>query len=53
MFWTRKALLYVPGAKVILQGSKTVQTETDEKGRYCFQAVEAGAYTITAEFSQP
>ncbi len=41
---------YVPGAKVILQGSKTIQTETDEKGRYSFQAVEAGAYTITASF---
>ena len=41
---------YVPGAKVILQGSKTIQAETDEKGRYCFQAVEAGAYTITASF---
>src|SRR5271165_4201136 len=39
---------YVPGAKVILQGSKTIQTETEEKGRYSFQAVEAGAYTITA-----
>ncbi len=41
---------YVPGAKVILQGSKTIQTETDEKGRYSFQAVEAGAYTITVSF---
>ena len=41
---------YVPGAKVILQGSKTIQTETDEKGRFSFQAVEAGAYAITASF---
>src|SRR5271157_4318078 len=41
---------YVPGAKVILQGSKTIRTETDEKGRYSFQSVEAGVYTITASF---
>ncbi len=41
---------YVPGAKVILQGAKTIQTETDEKGHYSFQAVEGGAYTITASF---
>src|SRR5271157_742511 len=45
-----KGASYVPGAKVILQGFKTIQTETDEKGRYSFQAVEAGAYTITASF---
>ena len=41
---------YVPGAKVILQGATTSQTETDEKGHYSFQAVEGGAYTITASF---
>ena len=41
---------YVPGATVTLQGPKTIQAETDEKGQYSFRAVEPGQYTIRAAF---
>src|SRR5208283_2823770 len=42
--------LYVPGAKIALQGPKTLQAETDENGRYNFPDVEPGTYTIAASF---
>ncbi len=41
---------YVPGAKVTLQASKPLQTETDEKGQYSFRDLEPGQYTVVATF---
>ena len=41
---------FVPGAKVTLQASKQLQTETDENGQYSFPDVEPGQYTIVATF---
>jgi hypothetical protein len=41
---------YVPGAKVTLAGSVSLQQETDSQGHYTFTAVAPGAYTITAAF---
>jgi len=40
----------VPGAKVVLTGSSTLQTEADAEGKYSFSAVPPGAYTIQADF---
>jgi len=41
---------YVPGAKVTLSGTASLQQETDSQGHYTFTDVAAGAYIITAEF---
>ena len=41
---------YVSGAKVVLQGRKTSQTETDENGRCSFRGIEPGKYTLAASF---
>lgn len=41
---------YVSGAKVVLQGRKTSQTETDENGRYSFHGIEPGKYNLAASF---
>ncbi len=40
----------VPGAKVVLKGATTRETESDAEGKYSFSAVNAGAYTIEADF---
>jgi carboxypeptidase family protein len=40
----------LPGAKVVLRGSTTRETEADAEGRYSFSAVDAGVYTIDASF---
>jgi hypothetical protein len=39
---------YVPGAKIVLQSSETLETETDANGRYIFHDVAAGTHTIAA-----
>src|SRR5438477_10101763 len=36
---------YVPGAKVTLSGSASLQQETDSQGHYTFAEVPAGTYT--------
>ena len=41
---------YVPGAKVVLQSSETLETETDANGRYIFHDVAPGTHTIAASF---
>jgi outer membrane receptor for ferrienterochelin and colicin len=41
---------YVPGAKVVLQSSEALETETDADGHYIFHNVAPGAHTITASF---
>ena len=41
---------YIPGAKIILQGPQTLQTETDDNGQYGFHGVQPGNYTIEARF---
>lgn len=41
---------YVPGAKVTLSGTTSLQQETDAQGHYAFAEVAPGAYTMTAEF---
>ena len=41
---------YVPGAKITLQGPKTIEAETDGNGKYNFHDVEPGTYTIAASF---
>ena len=41
---------YIPGAKIILQGPETLQTETDDSGQYSFHKVQPGNYTIEARF---
>jgi hypothetical protein len=40
----------VPGAKVVLTGSSTLETEADAEGKCSFSAVAPGAYTIQADF---
>ena len=41
---------YVPGAKVVLQSSEAMETETDANGRYIFHDVAPGTHTIAASF---
>jgi hypothetical protein len=41
---------YVPGAKVVLQTSEILETETDANGHYILHDVAPGTYTITASF---
>ena len=41
---------YVPGAKVVLQSSNTLEAETDANGHYIFHDVAPGTHTITASF---
>ena len=41
---------YVPGAKVTLSGSVSLQQETDLQGQYSFAEVPPGTYAIGAEF---
>ena len=41
---------YVPGAKVVLQSSETLETETDANGHYIFHDVAPGTHTIAASF---
>jgi len=40
----------LPGAKVVLKGSTTLETETDSDGKYSFSKVAPGEYTIEADF---
>ena len=40
----------LPGAKVVLKGSTTLETETDANGKYSFPQVVPGEYTIQADF---
>ncbi|MGO9437940.1 MAG: carboxypeptidase regulatory-like domain-containing protein, partial [Terracidiphilus sp.] len=40
----------LPGAKIVLKGSTTMETETDARGGYSFSGVDSGAYTIEADF---
>jgi hypothetical protein len=40
----------LPGAKVVLKGSTTVETKTDANGKYSFFKVVSGDYTIEADF---
>jgi Carboxypeptidase regulatory-like domain len=39
---------YVPGGTVVLTGLETQKTETDQEGRYSFEAVPSGTYRIEA-----
>jgi hypothetical protein len=39
---------YVPGGTVVLTGLETQKTETDQEGRYSFEAVPPGTYRIEA-----
>lgn len=41
---------YLPGAKVELKGSTTMETETGADGKYSFSGVDAGTYTLEASF---
>jgi hypothetical protein len=41
---------YVPGAKVTLSGSISLQQETDSQGHYAFNEVPPGTYAVAAEF---
>jgi outer membrane receptor protein involved in Fe transport len=41
---------FLPGAKVVLKGSTTMETETDADGKYSFSGVGSGTYTIAADF---
>jgi hypothetical protein len=41
---------YLPGAKVELKGSTTMETETDADGKYSFSGVDSGTYTLEASF---
>jgi Carboxypeptidase regulatory-like domain len=41
---------YVPGTKVTLSGSASLQQETDSQGHYAFAEVPTGTYTIAVEF---
>lgn len=40
----------LPGAKIVLRGSATIETETDANGKYSFSQVVPGDYTIAADF---
>jgi hypothetical protein len=37
---------FLPGAKVELSGPVSVTTESDEKGKYSFESIPAGSYTV-------
>jgi hypothetical protein len=41
---------FLPGAKVVLKSSTTMETETDASGKYSFSGVDSGTYTIEADF---
>jgi len=41
---------YVPGAKVVLHSSETLEAETDANGHYIFNNVAPGTHTIIASF---
>ena len=41
---------FLPGAKVVLKGSTTMEAETDAAGKYSFSGVNSGTYTIEADF---
>jgi hypothetical protein len=41
---------FLPGAKVVLKGSSTLETETDGEGKFSFINVASGEYTIEADF---
>jgi hypothetical protein len=41
---------FLPGAKVVLKGSTTMETESDADGKYSFSGVDSGTYTIQADF---
>jgi hypothetical protein len=41
---------FLPGAKVAIKGSTTMETETDAGGKYSFSGVDPGTYTIEADF---
>ena len=41
---------YLPGAKLVLKGSTTMETEADADGKFRFSGVNAGTYTIEASF---
>jgi hypothetical protein len=36
----------LPGAKVELNGPVSVTTESDEKGKYCFESIPTGNYAV-------
>jgi hypothetical protein len=39
---------FVPGASIVLRGSKELKTETDMNGLYHFSSIQPGRYVITA-----
>jgi hypothetical protein len=41
---------FVPGAKVKLSGAASVEQQTDQEGKFSFDKVAPGTYTIAAEF---
>jgi hypothetical protein len=41
---------FLPGAKVELKGSTTMETETDANGKFSFSGVGSGAYAVQADF---
>jgi hypothetical protein len=41
---------FLPGAKVVLKGSATLETESDADGKYGFSQVAPGEYSIEADF---
>lgn len=40
---------FLPGVKVVLKGSTTMETQTDAGGKYSFSGVDSGSYTIEAD----
>jgi hypothetical protein len=41
---------YIPGAKVRLSGAASLEQQTDEQGRFSFDKVAPGPYTIATQF---
>ena len=41
---------FLPGAKVVLKGSRTLETETDGDGKFSLFKVTPGEYTVEANF---
>jgi hypothetical protein len=41
---------YVPGAKITLKGTISIDQEADQQGRFSFPEVVPGAYTLIAQF---
>ena len=41
--------LVVPGTKLFLMGALNLETESDSEGRFTFNTLPAGSYTITAQ----